>query len=369
MISSSIKKLQFRPGASLDAHCRIGAFCTSPKVSCKKLKYFFKNLCMAYYSYPLTISLFKYFQRLLQMNTVNLAKINDKINKKMIKQKQVLEERKDIRDKINKLHPISAADEAAYQASVAAFNIAKARMEAAEQKKLQSSEMISNYRVEVEFMDYDLDKISCDMYDLQLHKETVELKQKINASRKKEKKVDKKHKNNEDSEKLVTKIKLMPVEVMRLIIGYLSYDARVSIIKDRFTSVMDKCKGLKPSPLFIAFLDYASTSPEFLPLLNRTEARQQINSLTPPPVNSWDYEYQGKYTYYKYSYKTRKSSTELIKNRITWIAELAQARNPKFAYKIMKTVIVLGDLNRYKVSSTISPKRVLTIEDLPPSYR
>jgi hypothetical protein len=303
------------------------------------------------------------------MNTVNLAKINDEISKKMTQQNQVIEQKKDLLDKINKLRPISAADEAAYQASVVAFNIAKARMEAAEQKKLQSSKMITTYSVSVEFRGYDLTNISCDIHDLQLHKETVELKQKINASRKKEKKVDKKHQNNEDSEKLETKIKRMPVEVIRLIRGYLSYDVRVSINKDRFTSVMDKCKGLNPSPLFIAFLDYASTSPEFLSLLDRREARQQINSLTPPPVNSWDYEYQGKYTYYEYSYKTRKSSTELIKNRITWIAELAQARNPKFAYKIMKTVILLGDLNRYKVSSTISPKRVLTIEDLPPIYR
>jgi hypothetical protein len=229
--------------------------------------------------------------------------------------------------------------------------------------------MITDNLVGVEIMDFELDNISLDIYDLQLHKETIELKQKINASRKKEKKVDKKHKNNEDSEKLLTKIKRMPVEVMRLIIGYLSYHARVSIIKDRFTSVMDKCKGLRPSPLFIAFLDYASTSPEFLSLLDRREARQQIDSLTPPPVNSRCREYQGKYTCYEYSYHTRKSSTELIKNRITWIAELAQARNPEFAYKIMKTVIVLGDLNRYKVSSTISPKRVLTVEDLPPSYR
>jgi hypothetical protein len=303
------------------------------------------------------------------MNTVNLAKINDKINKKIIKKNQALEERKDLLDKIKKLRPILAADEDAYQASVVAFNIAKAKMEAAEQKKIQTRNMITDDLVGVELMDFTLDNISTDMHDLQLHKETVELKQKINASRKKEKKVDKKHQNNEHSEKLVTKIKKMPVEVMRLIIGYLSYDARVSIIKDRFTSVMDICKGLKPSPLFIAFLDYASTSPEFLSLLDRREARQQIQSLTPPPVNSGDYEYQGKYTYYKYSYKTRKSPVELIKNRITWIAELAQARNPEFAYKIMKTVIVLGDLNRYKVSSTISPKRVLTVEDLPPSYR
>lgn len=303
------------------------------------------------------------------MNTANLAKINDEISKKMTQQNQVLEQKKDLLDKINKLRPISAADEAAYQASVVAFNIAKARMEAAEQKKLQSSKMITDYSVSVVYKDSNISDISRDIHDLQLHKETIELKQKINASRKKEKKVDKKHQNNEDLEKLLTKIKRMPVEVMRLIIGYLSYDARVSIIKDRFTSVMDKCKGLKPSPLFIAFLDYASTSPEFLSLLDRREARQQINSLTPPPVNSWDYEYQGKYTYYKYSYKTRKSPTELIKNRITWIAELAQTRNPKFAYKIMKTVIVLGDLNRYKVSSTISPKRVLTIQDLPRKYR
>jgi len=324
---------------------------------------------MAYYSYPLTISLFKYFRRLLQMNTVNLATINDEISKKMTQQNQLLEQKKDLLDKIDKLRPISAADEAAYQASVVAFNIAKARMEAAEQKKLQSSNMITADWSSAVHKGFASSDISLDIYDLQLHKETIELKQKINASRKKEKKVDKKHKNNEDSEKLLTKIKRMPVEVMRLIIGYLSYHARVSIIKDRFTSVMDKCKGLKPSPLFIAFLDYASTSPEFLSLLDRREARQQIDSLTPPPVNSWYREYQGKYTCYEYSYHTRKSSTELIKNRITWIAELAQARNPKFAYKIMKTVIVLGDLNRYKVSSTISPKRVLTIQDLPRKYR
>jgi hypothetical protein len=215
--------------------------------------------------------------------------------------------------------------------------------------------------------------------DICVLRQSLELEHKINICRKEEKQIAKKEKKSGDGNKLLKKIQKMPHDVMLLIRGYLPYDVHISLIKDKFISVMNKCKGGKSQlngyyvydymgsnapQLFVQLLKYAATCPELLPLLSRDDARLQIPSLT--PIGSY-------WRFYTYCYPSNdyyKHIDTIVKNKINWIVELAQAGNPKFAYKIMKTAIVFcSSLRKYRPSYTVKAYRHLTIEDLPPDYR
>jgi hypothetical protein len=254
----------------------------------------------------------------------------------------------------------------AYQVAIREFDEAKARMNAAHERMKDSARLIKQIASEFGSLVKNKAKVTDEIIDTQLKINTIELEQNLAAVNKEEKQVTKKIKKYITNDLLLRKIQIMPQDVMLLIRGYLPYDVRVSLIKDSFNSVMDKCSGPEPAYLFVSFLNYAATCPEFLPLLSRKEARHQIPSLTPRGFH-WR-----AYTYCTCR-KTGTPVTKLVKNKINWLIELAQASNPKFAYKVMKTVVVFGsDFSRIKsmpYSGTERAKRYLTLQDLPANYR
>jgi hypothetical protein len=253
-----------------------------------------------------------------------------------------------------------------YQDAIRAFDEAKARMNAAQERMKEAAKLTKGLASDYGSLVKNKAKVTDEMLDMRLKINTIELEQNLAAVNEEEKQVKKKAKKYTISDSLLRKIQRMPDELMRLIRNYLPYDVRISIIKDSFNSVMNKCSGPEPAYLFVSFLNYAATCPEFLPLLSRKEARHQIPSLTPR-----GYHWRA-YTYCVCR-KTGNPVTKLVKNKINWLVELAQASNPKFAYKVMKTVIVFGsDFSRIKsmpYSGTERAKRYLTIQDLPANYR
>lgn len=292
-----------------------------------------------------------------------LKKLEEKSAQKKIEYNSLMEELNECmhsRD-ISLQHLAYANDE--YQEALRALEEAKQLMA----DKLERLRAVSN-RVKMTSTQYSsLVKkkaiVSDEIVDLHLKRETLITKQYIDDTEKDEKKQkthDKKMKK--ETQPILKKIQKMPNDVMILIRDYLPYNVRVCLIEDKFNSVMKKCTGANTPEMFVAFLNYAATCPEFLYFLSRKEARRQIPSMTPRGYH-WRH-----YTFCLCN-KTNKPITQLVKNKITWLSKYAKTNNPEFAYKIMKTIVVFGDINKYKVSSIISPKRYLTIEDLPPSYR
>jgi hypothetical protein len=337
------------------------------------------------------------------MNTLNAIKnVENDINKRTEDLNRVTNEKEICKYKSRELKAKLAAEEDEYQTAVKDFNekkdimesyrvrmeaakakmeAAKAKMEAVYEKKTQTHKKnqscVGDYNRLIRGGNYFRDIIQKKEVDLRVMRESLELEQKIYASRKEEKQVVKKGKKNGDSDTLLQKIQKMPEDVMLLIRGYLPFDVRVSLIKDRFNSVMNKCKGAKSvlnndsmganaPELFISLLDYAGTCPEFLPLLSREEARLQIPSLT--PIGS-------EWKVYTYCQPTRIYSNgnpidTVVKNKINWLVELAKAGNPEFAYKVMKTAIVIcSSLRKYTPKYNVNAKRQLTLQDLPAEYR
>lgn len=205
--------------------------------------------------------------------------------------------------------------------------------------------------------------VSDEILDIRLKRDNLILKQNLDETIREEKQTKKldKMKINKQS-LLLKKIQKMPYDVMLIIRSYLSYDVRVALIEDKFSSIMAKCKGTYAPSMYVAFLNFTATCPEILYLLSRKEARHQIPSLTPRG-------YHWRHLTYCLSPKNGKPLSQIIKNRILWLSKLAVKYNPELAYKIMKTIIVFGDNNKFRVSNTVSSKRYLTIEDLPSSYR
>lgn len=250
-----------------------------------------------------------------------------------------------------------------YQDAIRAFEEAKTLMT----DKLERLKAISE-RVKTTSSDYSTlvkkkAKVTDEYLDLRLKVDNNELQKniaEIDKDEKQTKKLEKKSKK--DVQPILKKIQKMPYDVVLLIRDYLPYDVRVSLIDDKFNAVMAKCKGANTPQMFVAFLNYAATCPEFLRLLGRKEARHQIPSITPRG-------YHWRHFTYCLSRKTNKPMTQLVKNKINWISKLAKAGNPEFAYKMMKTVVVFGDIERHRLVQDISSKRYLTLEDLPAKYR
>jgi hypothetical protein len=330
------------------------------------------------------------------MNTFNAIKaVENKITEYVAELSKINDDKDVCNRKAVTLNAKLSVENAEYQAAVRVFNQEKAMMEAYK-VRMEASKAIMDAANIKKTNTFKLSQSNSDEYnklirkydyvqgerkkkeiDLSVMRESLELEQKIYASRKEEKQIAKKGKKNEDSDSLLKKIQKMPQDVMLLIRDYLPYDVRVSLIKDRFNIVMNKCKGGKKAPqnyecmganaprLFVWLLDYAATCPEFLPLLTREEARLQIPTLTPMGSEWKVYTYcEPKRTY------TSDPIDTVVKNKINWLVELAQENNPKFAYKVMKTTIVLcSNLRKNKCSYTVNPKRTLTVEDLPLNYR
>jgi len=268
-----------------------------------------------------------------------------------------------------------ARENDAYQLAIRVVEEAKARMNAAEERMKEAAKLTKQLANEYSSLVKNKVKISDEIIDICLKIDTIELEQNlsvINEEEKQVKKAEKKAVKKLEKKYIIIgdwflfKIQRMPDDIKRLICGYLPYDVRASLIKDSFNNVMAKCNGPEPAYIFISFLNYIGTCPEFLPLLSRKEARRQIPSLI-----------ERGYHWRTYTYcigrKTCKPITKLVKNKINWAVELAQAGNPEFAYKVMKTIIVFGsDFSRIKpmpFSGTERAKRYLTIQDLPPNYR
>jgi len=194
----------------------------------------------------------------------------------------------------------------------------------------------------------------------------LEEKNKVIAKNKDDEKrvilAEKKKNKNYLSEGILKKLSTLPDEIKRIVCGFLPFNVRVNLLDDKFKSIITRyhnAKSLPSSNMLTAFLDYIATQPEFLGVLTRKEARHQIPSLTPRGFKWRHYSYDGLVNYPK-----------LLYNKIIWATEMATSSNPKFAYKIMKTVIVFGNIEgKYKISSTVKAKNYLTIEDLPREYR
>lgn len=261
-----------------------------------------------------------------------------------------------------------ARENDAYQLAIRVVDEAKARMNAAQERMQEAAKLTKRIASDYGSLVKNKAKVTDEIVDIRLKINTIELEQNLAAVNEKEKQVKKakKAKKYTISDSLLKKIQIMPEDIMRLIRSYLPYDVRASLIKDSFNSVMEKCSGPEPAYIFVSFLNYAATCPEFLPLLGRKEARHQIPSLTPRG-------YHWKAYTYCISRKTGTPVTKLVKNKINWLVELAQASNPKFAYNVMKTVVVFGsDFSRIKsmpFSHTETAKRYLTVRDLPSNYR
>jgi hypothetical protein len=192
----------------------------------------------------------------------------------------------------------------------------------------------------------------------------AELKQIEKEEKKTQKQVQKEKRKNTEyySEEILKKTSKLPEEVRRIISEYLPYNVRAVLIQEKSKSIITSFKGIEKNNvhthfMFISFLDRIATDPEFLHLLTREEAREQIPFLTL-------YDERKQYTYCGNAYNLK-----ILKNKILWAMEMSKIQNPKFAYKIMKMIIILGEPNKYKRIFDMPTKTELTIEDLPEEYR
>ena len=212
-------------------------------------------------------------------------------------------------------------------------------------------------------------KLVDEEFDIKWKMEALELeeKNKVIAKNKSDEQrlvlANTKKNKNYFSESVLKKLSTLPDEIKRIVCEFLPFNVRVNLLEDKFKSIVTRYYTAKPLPkttMLTAFLDYIATQPEFLGLLTRKEARHQIPSLTPRGMIWRHYYYCGEVSKYP----------KLLYNKILWATEMATIGNPKFAYKIMKTIIVFGEVEgKYKVSPTVTAKNYLTIEDLPHEYR
>jgi hypothetical protein len=164
-------------------------------------------------------------------------------------------------------------------------------------------------------------------------------------------------KQNAISEPILARVYRLPDEIKRIIQSYFTMETRASILEDKFKNILATYKSGTLPPMFRPFLEFIGTSPEFLYLLPKKEARHQIPSLTPRGMK-WRH----------YSYCDEVKYPKLVKNRIRWAVHLAKIGDPAFAHKIMKTIIIFSQPNKYRLSGE-SPKKYLTLADLPTEYR
>jgi hypothetical protein len=295
------------------------------------------------------------------------SKALQNLNEKLIQKKKVLStlvnDLEHVRYERDNTLLLLAHENDAYQAAIRAFDEAKARMNAAQERMIESAKLTKKIATDYSSLLKNKAKVTDCVLDIHLKINNIEIEQNLQAFNKEKKQVTKKYTKGDE---LLRKIQRMPQDVMLLIRDYLPYEVRISLIRNSFNNVMNLCKGPEPAYLFVSFLNYTATCPEFLSLLSRKEARQQIPSLTPR-----GYHWRA-YTYC-ISSKTGKPVTKLVKNKINWVVELAQVSNPKFAYKVMKTILVFGsDFSKIKpmpFSGTERAKRYLTLQDLPSNYR
>lgn len=178
-----------------------------------------------------------------------------------------------------------------------------------------------------------------------------------------QKQVQREKRKNPDylSEEILKSVSKLPEEIKRIVCEYLPYNVRVALIEHQSKIIVKSFKGTKIELfkhfMFISFLERIATDPEFLRLLTMEEAREQIPLLTL-------YDERTQYAYIGYTY-----SLKILKNKILWAMEMAKIGNPKFAYKIMKMLIVLGKSFKYKPNFMVPARNELTIEDLPKEYR
>ena len=193
-----------------------------------------------------------------------------------------------------------------------------------------------------------------------------------------QKEVQKEKRKNSDyySEEILKNVSKMPEEIKRIIREYLPYNVRVALIQHQSKAIITSFKGIKKNVhnhfMFISFLDRIATDTEFLHLLTREEAKEQIPFPTLydeqiPFLTLFDERKQYQYTYCGYTYNLR--ILKILKNKILWAMEMAKVGNPKFAYKIMKMIIVLGERNKFNRIFNMPTKNELTMEDLPKEYR
>jgi hypothetical protein len=185
---------------------------------------------------------------------------------------------------------------------------------------------------------------------------------------KKEQKIIKKQKTKDPqyySEEILKKISKLPEVIVNIISEYLPYNVRIALIEDKYKATISSFHNNRIELLnypykyfmFVCFLESIGTSSEFLYLLTRQEAREQILSLT-------GYRYKLQYVYCGDT-----CNSKILKNKILWATEMAKNSNSKFAYKIMKMIIILGESNRFNPIITSTARKYLTVEDLPEEYR
>jgi hypothetical protein len=199
-----------------------------------------------------------------------------------------------------------------------------------------------------------LDQYLC----LKFRVEELELKETINNIDKQQdvesKAVVKQQKKqvNYFSEPILKYVNKLPVEIRYIISGYLPYEVRCSLLDFKFK------RGLYGSPEWMRqdFLNVIACNRSFLRLLPKTEARQQIRSINPRGLHWREYSYTG-------------GNEKLCVNRIRWAIEMTKAGNPAFAYKMMKTIAILGTQSIFKQSTTYRSAKRLTQNDLPEEYR
>jgi hypothetical protein len=294
------------------------------------------------------------------------SKTLEKLNEKLYQKRRVLitidNDLEDVSYERDNALMLLARENDAYEAAVRAFEEAKVIMNTALERRQNAAKLTKQTANEYSSLVKNKAKVTDEIVDMHIKIHSIELEQNL-AAVNQENQVTKILKKTFISDQLLKKIQKMPADIMLLIRDYLPYTVRISLINDSFNNVMAKCKGPEMPQLFESFLNYTATCPEFLPLIGRKEAKQQIPALIPRGL------YWRTYTYCKCS-KTNQPIAKLVKNKIRWAVELAKAGNPEFAYKVMKTVVIFGgNLMRNRPSASVSSKRYLTIQDLPSNYR
>jgi len=156
-------------------------------------------------------------------------------------------------------------------------------------------------------------------------------------------------KKGQFSEPILTKVCRLPEETVRIIKEYLPIQVLNSVMCGTLAKLMmtsQKKQNIHPE-MKQAFLHYICNQYESLRFLSFEQARSVV----------------GQMSLYRFTNYT--SQTEL-KNKIFMMIGMAREKNPAFAYKMLKTFVVLGKPN-FKLSNRGRIGKYLTQADL--SYR
>jgi len=135
-------------------------------------------------------------------------------------------------------------------------------------------------------------------------------------------------KKGQFSEPILTKVNKLPEEVVNIIKEYLPIHVFNKLMFSTLTKlfVVSKTKPQIPADIKHAFIGLVCNQPETLRLLSYKQAHSIVADMS------------------LYRFANYKNNTDL-KNKIFMVLGLAMEKNVEFAYKMLKTVVVLSQAN------------------------